>query len=140
MTAPVEIHGRTIHNKQARTTVTVLDQYGDTYAVIHGGTLQERNREFTLTAKHPTATDEEHDSAYAAYFNGVGLAFDHMTGGSITLTGAILDAAFHDDVQDRDEDCPICPDPHPVISFTPPARAWRPGLYTLRVTFNAGAR
>lgn len=138
MPAIPEIHGRTLHSDRAATTITITDKYGERAGVIHGGTLHQRESgEFLLTAKHPTATDVEHDSSYVAYFEGAGLRFDGMTAGSVTLSGSLFSANFWDDPEEHTTGaCDMCKEPHGYLPFTPPKRDWAPGFYHFKVKYH----
>lgn len=138
MTAPLEIHGRTQFAKKAPTCITIRDRIQETVAVIHGGSIQQSTGgEFTISAKHPTATDVEHDSSFVAYLEGAGLQFDLMLPRRITFRGSLFTAQYWDDVDAQlDGSCHMCDDPHPFLEFVPPHQKWTPGQYSIEVRFD----
>lgn len=136
---PIQIPGRNIHGDKAHTVVTVSNQWHEPVLQIHGGSVQEKtNGDFLLVAKHPTATDIEHDSSYSAYLEGTGLRYEGMTLRSVYLSGAIFTAGYWPEGSNPEEDaevCTACDAPHPILDFTPPRQDWKAGRYFLTVKF-----
>jgi hypothetical protein len=118
------------------------NNFSEPLLVIHGGLIERRDHspEFVLGAKHQSATDEEHDSAYVAYLEGAGLALDHIGPHGVTFTAVILKARFYksdprpEDVGDCDY--PRCQDePHGYLDFTPPKQRWEPAVYQIEIRY-----
>lgn len=133
-----EIHGRSLHSDRAAATITITTKHGDKIGVIHGGMLHQRDTgEFLLAAKHPSATDVEHDSAYVACFEGAGLRFEYMTAGTIQLTGSLFTANYWADPEEHVTGaCDMCPEPHGYLPYMPPRQDWVPGFYHFKIKYH----
>ena len=139
----IEISGR---NRYASGPVSVLTIRHARYSgesgevmTIKGGYIEGRGEGggFLIAAKHQTATDEEHDSAYVAYLEGAGLQWDHMMGNTIYFTGVILKGKFYTEEPTPEDECDAdwCEEKHGYLDFTPPVQKWTPGLYEISIRF-----
>lgn len=134
----ITIKGRNRHADTALTRVTVRDKYRTEILVIEGGYIEKRGMagEFVLAAKHPSATDEEHDSAYVALIDGAGLTWQDMLGPTHTFTGALLSAKFYAKDPTPEDSCEDCEgdEAHGFLEFTPPEQPKFPvGAYFIEV-------
>lgn len=142
--SPVIVEGRTRYADSATTEVLVRRyEHEDPIMVIHGGMIEERrDGEFILSAKHPTATDEEHDAAYVAYLLGAGLRYRTMFPDRVRFTGVLLDARYYAAEPEPTDTCDgeRCDGPHPFLEFTPPQQKWKPANYFIEVIFTPTAQ
>lgn len=138
------IHGRNRYADTALTRVTIRRGYrgfGDPLLIIEGGYIEVRDDGFILAAKHPSATDVEHDASYVASFEGAGLTWKDMYGAVHTFTGVLLTAQFYTEDPEIEGSCERCADPvegsghqpHGYLRFMPPDQKWKPALYTIEV-------
>lgn len=141
MTAPV-IVARSRYFDQALSVVTITAKRGaqKPLLTIVGGSIEtaDKSGRFTISAKHPTGVDEEHDSAYSVILEGYGLTLDDVFGPIVTFTGWIYSAAYyppgtvHEDEDCwREGECGTEGSRHPVMKFTPPAAKWTPAEYSV---------
>jgi hypothetical protein len=135
----VHIKGRTRYADGPTTKVTISRYaHDEPILVIEGGLFEFRShdRSFVIGAKHPTATDEEHDASYVAYLEGAGFTFDMMNPSGFDCYAAIFKARFYDEEPVPEGACDrSCEEPHGFLKFTPPKQDWKPANFWIRVEF-----
>lgn len=128
---PVKIEGRNRYADEALTRIVIRRigyGPGSEVMVIEGGYIETSLSEFTVSAKHPSADDEEGDSAYAVCLEGGGLQWQHMMGTTQTFNGAIFSARHWEPGTDE-----AYIKNNGYLRFIPPVALWEPGMYEIRV-------
>lgn len=138
-TESLVISGRTRYSDRATTRIEVRRYRNEApLLVIYGGLIEEKNGgAFTISAKHESATDEEHDASYVAYLDGAGFQFSFMNPQGFEASGVILKAAYYtfDEPAVPHDECDRCQEPHGFLKFSPDSQPWEPGIYYLNVEF-----